>query len=106
MSRPQIIVIKLEIKEMHFKNVNHWVHALYKKILNMFTLSKDYLTSSIHYFIFTVICADGELAYDVLPPQHLPIILISISAFQTAQIPQQRHVYVMLVAVNIVNFLH
>jgi len=34
----QIMVIKLKIKEMHFKNVNvdHWVHALYMKILNMF----------------------------------------------------------------------
>jgi len=32
--RPQMIVIKLNIKEMHFKNVNHWLHALYKKTLN------------------------------------------------------------------------
>jgi len=26
---------------MHFKNVDHWAHALYKKIMNTFTLLKD-----------------------------------------------------------------
>jgi len=40
---PQMMVIKLKIKEMHFKNahVNHWAHTLYKKILNTFTLLVD-----------------------------------------------------------------
>jgi len=32
---------------MHFKNVNHWAHALYKKRLNTFTLLKD-CTSLLH----------------------------------------------------------
>jgi len=32
------MVIKFKIKEMHFMNVNHWAHALYRKILNTFTL--------------------------------------------------------------------
>ena len=30
---PQMIVIKLNFKEVHLKNVDHWAHALYKKIL-------------------------------------------------------------------------
>ena len=38
---PQLIVIKLHIEEMHFKNVYRWVHTLYKKILNTFTSSTD-----------------------------------------------------------------
>ena len=33
-----MIMIKLNIKEVHFKNVDHWAHALYKKILNTFKL--------------------------------------------------------------------
>jgi len=33
--------MKLNIKEMHFKNVDQWVHTLYKKILNMYTMLKD-----------------------------------------------------------------
>jgi len=37
---PQVMVIKLKIKEMYFKNVDQWVHALYKKILNTYTLLK------------------------------------------------------------------
>jgi len=36
---PYIIVIKLHIKEMHFKN--HWAHTLYKKIFNTFKLLTD-----------------------------------------------------------------
>jgi len=35
---PQMIVMNLNIKEMHSKNVAHWAHALYKKILNTFKL--------------------------------------------------------------------
>jgi len=42
----QMIVIKLHIKEMHFKNVDHWAHALYMKILNTFKLLKDCTSSS------------------------------------------------------------
>jgi len=49
LSPPQMIVVKLNLKEMHFKNVDHWVHALYKKILNLFTLLMD-CTSLLHHF--------------------------------------------------------
>jgi len=44
---PQMTVIKFKIKEMHFKNVDHYcARALNKKILNTFTLLKD--CTSIH----------------------------------------------------------
>ena len=42
----QMMLIKLNIKEMHFKNVNHLAHALYKKILNTFTVERLCITSS------------------------------------------------------------
>jgi len=49
-ARSQIMVIKLNIKEMHFKNVHHWEHAFCKKILNTFSrlhfIQRLYLTSS------------------------------------------------------------
>jgi len=41
-------VIKLHIKEMHFKNVYHWAHMLYKNILNTFKSLID-CTSLLHY---------------------------------------------------------
>jgi len=43
-----MMVIKLMIKEMHFKNVDvsQLAHTLYKKILDMFTLLIDLL----HFF--------------------------------------------------------
>ena len=44
---PQIIVIELHIKEMHFKNVYHWAHRLYKKIFNNLKLWTD-RTSLLH----------------------------------------------------------
>ena len=38
---PQIIVIKLYMMEMHFKNVYHLAHTLYSKVFNMFKLFTD-----------------------------------------------------------------
>jgi len=48
---PQIIVIKLKIKEMHFKNVdvNHWVHSAYivhENSEHIFIANRLYLTFS------------------------------------------------------------
>jgi len=59
------MVIKFKIKEMHFKNANHWEHTLYKKILNMFTLLKDFFNSFSLLFVSMV-------NYDILPLQDLP----------------------------------
>jgi len=45
---------------MHFKNVDHWVYVLYKKILNTFTLLKD--CTSVFFNDITVICDSSAMA--------------------------------------------
>jgi len=36
-----MVIMVIKLKEMHFKNVDQWTHASYKKILNMFTMLKN-----------------------------------------------------------------
>jgi len=45
---------------MHFKNVNHLAHALYKKILNTFTVERLYLTSSSCLLLFAICLAMAD----------------------------------------------
>jgi len=50
---------------MHFKNVDHWAHALYKKILNAFKLLKD-CTSLLRHPIPVSVCEEllSHLLFD------------------------------------------
>jgi len=54
---PQMIVINVNIKEMHFKNVNYWAHKLYKKILNTLTLLNNCISLRRHFLLGTTFAA-------------------------------------------------
>ena len=58
---PQMMAtIKLNIKEMHFQNVDHLVHTFYKKIVNTFTVERLYLTSSSCLLLFAICLAMAD----------------------------------------------
>ena len=94
---PQMFVIKLIIKEMHFKNVDHLAHALYKKILN--TLHR---LKTVHHFIVScllVLLSDDNINTAMVAPTLNCDVLHVLPNFRVHMFREQlrRHVYIRLV---------